>query len=161
MMYAICLIVPTQIAYIKGLVNKMSIIGTEQVLARLKQVFAVSSDIALCECLKVSPQTLSSWKSRNKIPYANCVEVCQQKDVSLDWLITGRGRMHLINLSGESVSVSGYSPADLKLLELLNQLEPDVRKELLRSAAEKQRVAALEKKVEELSLQLAAVKRLA
>lgn len=52
-----------------------------------------------------------------------------------------------------------YSHSDLKLLELLNQLEPDVRKDLLRSAAEKQRVAALEKKVEELSLQLAEVKR--
>lgn len=52
-----------------------------------------------------------------------------------------------------------YSHSDLKLLELLNQLEPDVRKDLLRSAEEKQRVAALEKKVEELSLQLEEVKR--
>ncbi len=67
--------------------------------------------------------------------------------------------MYLVESSEQSVDISSYSHADLKLLELLNQLEPDVRKDLLRSAAEKQRVAALEKKVEELSLQLAEVKR--
>ncbi|QST27744.1 helix-turn-helix domain-containing protein [Escherichia albertii] len=136
----------------------MSIIGTEQVLTRLKQVFAVTSDSALCERLMVSPQTLSSWKSRNKIPYANCVDVCQQKNVSLDWLITGRGGMYLIEQSGKSVDVSSYSHADLKLLELLNQLEPDIRKDLLRSAEEKQRVATLEKRLEELALELESLK---
>ncbi|SUH24032.1 Uncharacterised protein [Salmonella enterica subsp. enterica] len=52
-----------------------------------------------------------------------------------------------------------YSHSDLKLLELLNQLEPDVRKDLLRSAAENSEWPPWRKKVEELSLQLAEVKR--
>lgn len=69
--------------------------SSEIIIARLKEVFSVTSDSSLCDKLSVSPQTLSSWKSRNKIPYANCVEISIQKNVSLDWLLTGRGEMYL------------------------------------------------------------------
>lgn len=51
-----------------------------------------------------------------------------------------------------------FSHADLKLLELLNQLEPAVRKDLLRSAKEKQRIAILEKRLEDLAQELESLK---
>lgn len=38
-----------------------------------------------------------------------------------------------------------FSRSDLTLLELMNQLDPEVRKDLMRSAEEKQRMIELEK----------------
>ncbi len=152
-MYSMCLIVPTQIAYIKWVINKMSTREAEVVIARLKEVFSVASDSALCEQIGVSPQTLSSWKARNKIPYANCVEISKQKGVSLDWLLTGRGNK-LLTAVTEVGNDDGFSRADIALMELLNQLDPEVRRDLLRGAEEKQRMRELEKKVAELSSEL-------
>lgn len=51
-----------------------------------------------------------------------------------------------------------FSHSDLKLLELLNQLEPAVRKDLLRSAREKQRLVTLEKRLEDLAQELESLK---
>ncbi len=42
----------------------------------------------------------------------------------------------------------------LKMLELLNQLDPEVRRDLMRGAEEKQRVIEMEKQIQELSAQL-------
>lgn len=50
----------------------------------------------------------------------------------------------------ESVAQS-FSHADLKMLELLNQLDPEVRRDLMRGAEEKQRVIEMEKQLKELS----------
>ncbi|MCS1526198.1 hypothetical protein MWK58_24690 [Escherichia coli] len=44
-----------------------------------------------------------------------------------------------------------FSQADLTMLELLKQLDPEVRNDLLRGAAEKQRVIEMEKQLKELS----------
>lgn len=145
-----CLIVPTQFAYIKWVINKMSTREAEVVIARLKEVFSVVSDSALCEQIGVSPQTLSSWKARNKIPYANCVDISKQKDISLDWLLTGRGNKLLTPVPVE-VDDERFSRADITLIELLNQLDPEVRRDLMRSAEEKQRMIEMERKIEELS----------
>lgn len=54
---------------------------------------------------------------------------------------------------------SSFSRSDLTLLELLNQLDPDVRRDLLRGAEEKQRMIDMEKKLQELSAELERVKK--
>lgn len=54
---------------------------------------------------------------------------------------------------------SAFSRSDLTLLELLNQLDPDVRRDLLRGAEEKQRMIDMEKKLQELSAELDRVKK--
>lgn len=54
---------------------------------------------------------------------------------------------------------STVSRSDLTLLELLNQLDPDVRRDLLRGAEEKQRLIDMEKKLQELSDELERVKK--
>ncbi|MFB8830740.1 helix-turn-helix transcriptional regulator [Azotobacter sp. CWF10] len=63
------------------------------VLARLKVLTGCTTDTALASALGISPQTLSSWKSRDTIPYALCVEVADARGVSLDWLLVGEGPM--------------------------------------------------------------------
>ncbi|EHN7837984.1 helix-turn-helix domain-containing protein [Salmonella enterica] len=146
----------------------MSIKDSEVVLARLKQVFSVSSDVALCEALSVSPQTLSSWKSRNKIPYANCVEVSTQRNVSLDWLLTGRGTMYITSNQVESRDCSQCTqqvPDEMtirerKLLELFRVLSPEEQKNILLDAEKGQRLNELEREVKELQELKASIERL-
>lgn len=146
----------------------MSIKDSEVVLARLKQVFSVSSDVALCEALSVSPQTLSSWKSRNKIPYANCVEVSTQRNVSLDWLLTGRGTMYITSNQVESRNCSQCAqqvPDEMtvrerKLLELFRVLSPEEQKNILLDAEKGQRLNELEREVKELQELKASMERL-
>ncbi|EAA9300843.1 bacteriophage CI repressor [Salmonella enterica subsp. enterica] len=167
-MYSIRVIVPTHFVYCKRVFNKMSIKESEVVLARLKQVFSVSSDVALCEALSVSPQTLSSWKSRNKIPYANCVEVSTQRNVSLDWLLTGRGAMHLTSNQVESRDCSQCAQQvsdemtvrERKLLELFRALPSEEQKNILLDAEKGQRLHELEREVKELQELKATVERL-
>lgn len=146
----------------------MSIKESEIVLSRLKQVFSVSSDVALCEALSVSPQTLSSWKSRNKIPYANCVEISNQKDISLDWLLTGRGTMYITSNQVESRDCSQCAqqvPDEMtvrerKLLELFRVLSPEEQKNILLDAEKGQRLNELEREVKELQELKASIERL-
>ncbi|HHR4769146.1 TPA: helix-turn-helix domain-containing protein [Salmonella enterica] len=146
----------------------MSIKESEVVLARLKQIFSVSSDTALCEKLSVSPQTLSSWKSRNKIPYANCVEVSTQRNVSLDWLLTGRGTMYITSNQvegGDCAQCSQQAPNEMtvrerKLLELFRVLSPEDQKNILLDAEKGQRLNELEREVKELQELKAAFERL-
>ncbi|HFH0413755.1 TPA: helix-turn-helix domain-containing protein [Salmonella enterica subsp. diarizonae serovar 61:i:z] len=146
----------------------MSIKESEVVLARLKQVFSVSSDVALCEALSVSPQTLSSWKSRNKIPYANCVDVSTQRNVSLDWLLTGRGTMYITSNQAESRDCSQcaqQAPDEMtvrekKLLELFRVLSPEEQKNILLDAEKGQRLNELEREVKELQELKASIERL-
>ncbi|MDH1551982.1 helix-turn-helix domain-containing protein, partial [Pseudomonas juntendi] len=45
------------------------------VLTRLKLLTGAQSDADLSRALSVSPQTLSSWKVRDSIPYSLCIEI--------------------------------------------------------------------------------------
>lgn len=74
----------------------------------------------------------------------------RRKGVSLDWLLTGRkqGLSKEVDVTPTQVQ---FSQADLTMLELLKQLDPEVRNDLLRGAAEKQRVIEMEKQLKELS----------
>lgn len=84
------------------------------------------------------------------MPYAICINIAEEKGVSLDWLLTGRkqGLSKEVDVTPTQVQ---FSQADLTMLELLKQLDPEVRNDLLRGAAEKQRVIEMEKQLKELS----------
>lgn len=61
------------------------------VIDRLLEIYGVSSDTDLCKILNIkSKSTLSSWRLRDSIPYAICVQVAADKDVSLDWILIGK-----------------------------------------------------------------------
>lgn len=62
----------------------------ECVLSRLKEVFSVSKDIDLARVIGIPKTTLSSWKRRGKVPYLICVQIAEQRGISLDWLLTGK-----------------------------------------------------------------------
>ncbi|GLK58844.1 MULTISPECIES: helix-turn-helix transcriptional regulator [Azotobacter] len=133
------------------------------VLARLKMLTGCATDTALASTLGISPQTLSSWKSRDTIPYALCVEVADEHGVSLDWLLVGEGAMSRGEVEGaaarESAAVYDISPGEQALLELLRSLGEGDRQEIRHVASEKRRLIRIEQRLEELAAAVAAIKR--
>ncbi|MFJ4110323.1 helix-turn-helix domain-containing protein [Pseudomonas sp. NPDC089758] len=114
------------------------------VLTRLKQITQSESDAQLARALGVSPQTLSSWKVRDSIPYSLCVDIARQHACSLDWLLMGeRGRtLH---------TAEGWED---DMLERLRSLSRTDREATLLYIKDKQRIQALEKKLDALAYRL-------
>ena len=127
--------------------------GVDAVLARLMELLGAGNDSELARMLDVNRQTLASWRKRDSIPYSICITLSEERGYSLDWLLTGRGQAMIDTQAPANADVI-FSRSDLTLLELMNQLDPEVRKDLMRSAEEKQRMIELEKKVNELSSEL-------
>lgn len=122
----------------------MSNTSLVSVLRRLKQVTATRSDSALAGVLGVSPQTLSSWKVRESIPYAFCIEAAERHAVSLDWLLLGLG-------SPARTPVTTTEPSANELLELLQGLTPADLQTIRLQVMDKLRLQELERRLDELS----------
>lgn len=122
--------------------------AVDAVLLRLMSLFNVDSDSELARALNVNRQTLASWRKRDSVPYSICINIAEERGISLDWLLTGKGEKEIAKAEPATQS---FSQADLKMLELLNQLDPEVRRDLMRGAEEKQRVIEMEKQLKELS----------
>lgn len=63
----------------------------QAIVDRLKEVVGVTKDVELAEALGASRSTPAVWKIRDRIPFAECMQVAEQYGVSLDWLVMGRG----------------------------------------------------------------------
>lgn len=60
---------------------------------RLRKVYSVRTDTALAEKLGKDKNTVSVWKRRTSIPLEVLKRVSFDENVSLDWLISGKGQM--------------------------------------------------------------------
>ncbi|UVJ46626.1 helix-turn-helix domain containing protein [Pseudomonas sp. LS1212] len=133
----------------------MSSKGSAAVLARLKLITDSKTDMALSIILGISPQTLSSWKGRESIPYAICIDIAEQHGISLDWLLTGTGP----RLREDHQASSPIAPDNASWeIELLNQLRAlsEVDKHSIQLAVqEKKRILDLERRLEALTSALA------
>lgn len=127
--------------------------AVDAVLLRLMSLFNVDNDSELARALNVNRQTLASWRKRDSVPYSICINLAEEKGISLDWLLTGKGENEN-EVSKTEPATQSFTQADLKMLELLNQLDPEVRRDLMRGAEEKQRVIEMEKQLQELSSKL-------
>ncbi|MDG9882227.1 helix-turn-helix domain containing protein [Pseudomonas sp. GD04058] len=128
----------------------MSINGFAAVLARMKLVTQSTTDSGLSAALGVSPQTVSSWKGRDSIPYAICVDLANKHGISLDWLLVGEGprfRAH----SHQAVSHNADPDWETQLLAEMRLLSPQDQRAIALAIQEKQRLRELEQQLEEVS----------
>lgn len=139
----------------------MSKKSTRDVIDRIKDVFGIEnrkgSDTRLCEVLDVSRQTLASWLSRDSVPYAICIEIAENKGLTLDWLLTGEGPM----LKGgvkEAVEEQALTPRQQAVLGLFNALPDEKQREILSALEDKKRMIDMEAEFKELKSVLAALK---
>ena len=69
----------------------MKTLSSKERIERLKIGLELSSDNAPADTLGVSKTTLSNWKSRNSLDFPLVFSLCEH--ISLDWLLTGKGKM--------------------------------------------------------------------
>ncbi|WEK32715.1 MAG: helix-turn-helix domain-containing protein [Candidatus Pseudomonas phytovorans] len=113
------------------------------VLTRLKLLTGAQSDADLSRALSVSPQTLSSWKVRDSVPYSLCIEMARQHACSLDWLLLGEVQQHPAHQAE-----TGW---EFDMLERLRTLSPTDRQAILLLISDKQRIQQLELQLRELT----------
>ncbi|MBN2702549.1 MAG: helix-turn-helix domain-containing protein [Methylohalobius sp. ZOD2] len=131
------------------------------ILDRLRAIFGTSSDATLARALGVQKTTLSSWKARNSIPYEKCVQVAEEKGISLDWLLSGIGSMEREVLEIREQPPEYLSnPRREKLLALFDGLSEEQQLAILAVAEEKRRLSELERKLEALSQKLNGLNRI-
>ena len=58
---------------------------------RLLEALGITRDAELVEILGSRPQTVSSWRSRARVPMDAYITVAERSGCTLDWLVTGRG----------------------------------------------------------------------
>ncbi|MEC7308550.1 helix-turn-helix domain-containing protein [Vibrio crassostreae] len=68
----------------------MSSVNAQTILDRLSKALKVNSDVELAAALDVAPQTISTWKKRNKVPYDHIVDISEKRSFSLDAIIFGQ-----------------------------------------------------------------------
>lgn len=76
-----------------------------QVLDRLKALEAVRNDVDLAEPLGTNKRNVSAWKERGTLPWERLHAYCQRRQISLEWLINGRGAARVTALVAEPGSV--------------------------------------------------------
>ena len=124
---------------------------SQAVLTRLKLVTGTSTDAALSSALKISPQTLSSWKGRDSTPYAICIDIAQTRGISLDWLLLGEGPIQRhVETNATDVSQEGTTRENT-ILALWRQLNEDDQSAIQSALEEKRRLRDLELKLAEIT----------
>lgn len=112
------------------------------VLTRLKLLTGAKSDAELSRALSISPQTLSSWKVRDSIPYSLCIDIARQHACSLDWLLLGQAK--------QTTTGPDHVDWECDMLERLRTLSPNDRQSILLFIKDKQRIQQLEQQLSEL-----------
>ncbi len=72
--------------------NEPKLPSSEDVFQRLREALGSKTDAELARNLDIAPTTISTWRSRNVVPYEACAKVAIEKHMSLDRLVFGVNR---------------------------------------------------------------------
>ncbi|MGN6654753.1 MAG: helix-turn-helix domain-containing protein [Rhodanobacter sp.] len=61
------------------------------VMQRLRTLYGAATDAALSEAIGVPKTTLSSWRTKGRLPIEECVQAVRRFRCSWDWLLDGTG----------------------------------------------------------------------
>jgi len=76
-----------------------------QVMDRLKSLEGLRSDVELAEPLATNRRNIAAWKERGTLPWDRLYDYCQRRQISLEWLLNGRGASHVTQLVAEPGAV--------------------------------------------------------
>lgn len=63
------------------------------ILDRIQEALGLKSDGDISRVLGIGRSTVGGWRAQNRKPYELCVGLCEDRGISLDWLLTGEGEM--------------------------------------------------------------------
>ena len=92
------------------------------IIKRIKQLYGVKKDAEVASLLNFSRSALAERKRNNSIPYHEIVRLSEQKNASIDWLLTGKGTMLL----------EEAPPRHELLAEILNEVKdmPELKEDI-------------------------------
>ena len=61
----------------------------EEIFTRLYEKLGITKDSEFCKKYNYSASTVSSWKNRNSIPFEKILEITQNENLSLDYILNG------------------------------------------------------------------------
>jgi len=64
--------------------------SSTDIILRLKQLYNIKNDYKLAELLGIARSTLAGWKKRGTIDFDILVDICEQRNISSDWLLFGK-----------------------------------------------------------------------
>lgn len=64
----------------------------EEILSRIYDFMGLRKDSDFCKKFDIKPNTLSTWKKRNTIPYELIEKISQNENISLDFLFFGENK---------------------------------------------------------------------
>lgn len=77
-----------------------------KVLRRLKEIEHVKNDSDLALPLATNKRNIAAWKERGALPpQSTLLAYCEKKKISLEWLLYGRGPIHISGLIAESGAI--------------------------------------------------------
>ena len=123
--------------------------SVEDIVKRMSEACDARNDVELAQYLGLSrSSTISTWKSRNSKPYAYCETIAKQEGVTMDWLLTGREPKYV------SAHQNPMDKKEAKLLEMLNSLSDENRREILSRIESMYTSDHQAKRIEELERQI-------
>lgn len=100
----------------------------KQQVERLKKVYDKKTDTALADAMNISKNTISGWKNRGVIPMSVLSKVAQNESIYIEWLLTGKGKMHttdydLLEYDIEKIEQAFNNSLDPKILKSISESE--------------------------------------
>ncbi|VAW37628.1 hypothetical protein MNBD_DELTA02-435 [hydrothermal vent metagenome] len=91
------------------------------IIERMKESGKLKNDSAVARVLGVTPQALSNYKKRGRMPTNLIIRFASIYAISVDWLLTGKGGMHGSTADGSRFAMAGEDSASY-----LNQAENEL-----------------------------------
>jgi hypothetical protein len=128
------------------------------VLDRIILAIGAENDSDAAKMLGVAKSTWGNWRGRNSVPYPLCVQLSEERGLSLDWLLAGEGPMskrpaYPAAESAPPLAVAEEPPMNPRLralIALYEELDEPSKAEIFGIAAEKKRIREIEREIAEL-----------
>jgi len=96
-------------------------VNYSDIIERMKESGKLKNDSAVARVLGVTPQALSNYKKRGRMPTNLIIRFASIYAISVDWLLTGKGGMHGSTADGNRFAMAGEDSASY-----LNQAENEL-----------------------------------
>jgi len=94
-------------------------VNVVDILNRVGEIIGSKENIAIAKALRVSPQSASNYKTRKAIPWEALYQFSRERNVSLEWLLTGEGNRQVTAVSPEPENEDTRITTVQSLLDLL------------------------------------------